>query len=119
MVNIKNYAISLLISFVITLILISLVSAIFAYTNINDKHLQTFVFGIILLSVFMGSTLLARKIKQKGLIFGGIFGIIYCLVIYMASSIAYTGLFFSNTLLLYLVISFLSGVIGGIIGVNI
>lgn len=119
MVNIKNYAISLLISFVITLTLISLVSAIFAYTNINDKHLQTFVFGIILLSVFMGSTLLARKIKQKGLIFGGIFGIIYCLVIYMASSIAYTGLFFSNTLLLYLVISFLSGVIGGIIGVNI
>ena len=119
MVNIKNYAISLLISFLITIIGISLSSVIFAYTSINDRHLQTFVFGIILFSVLVGAMILSRKIKQKGLIFGGIFGIIYCLIIYLSSAIAYTGFFVSNTLLIYLLISFLAGVVGGIIGVNI
>ena len=119
MVKIKNYAICILISFFITLIGISLVSVIFAYTNINDRHLQTFVFGIILLSVLIGATILSRRIKQKGLIFGGIFGIIYCLLIYLASSIAYTGLFVSSTLVMYILICFLSGIVGGIIGVNI
>lgn len=119
MVNIKNYSISLIISFLITIIGISLSSCIFAYTNIDDRHLQSFVFGIILFSVLVGATILSRKIKQKGLIFGGIFGIIYCLILYISSAIAYTGFFISNTLLIYLLISFFSGVIGGIIGVNI
>lgn len=119
MVNIKNYAISLVISFLITIVGISVSSAIFAYTNINDMHLQTFVFGIILFSVLVGAMILSRKIKQKGLIFGAIFGVLYCLIIYLVSSIAYTGFFVSNTLLIYLIISFLAGIVGGIIGVNI
>lgn len=119
MVNIKNYSISLLISFLITIVGICLSSCIFAYTSINDRHLQTFVFGIILFSVLVGAMILSKKIKQKGLIFGGIFGIIYCLIIYISSAIAYTGFFISNTLLMYLLISFLAGVVGGIIGVNI
>lgn len=117
--NIKYYTISILISFLVTLIGISLASIIFAYTNINDRHLQTFVFGIMVLSVLTGATILARKLKQKGLVYGGIFGLLYCLLIYVTSSIAYTGIFFSNTLLIYLFICFLSGVVGGIIGVNI
>lgn len=119
MVNIKNYSISLLISFLTTLICISLVSAVFTYTNIDDKHLQTFVFGIVMLSVLIGATVLARKMKKRGLIYGGIFGIMYCLILYVISAIAYTGIFFSNTLLIYLLISFLAGIVGGIIGVNI
>ena len=119
MVNIKNYCLNLLVSFFITIIGISVSSAIFAYTNINDRHLQTFVFGIIIFSVLVGAMLLSRKIKQKGLIYGGIFGILYCLIVYLSSAIAYTGFFISNTLLIYLAISFLSGIIGGIIGVNI
>lgn len=119
MVNIKNYAVSLVISFLITIIGISVSSVIFAYTNINDIHLQTFVFGIILFSVLVGAMILSRKIKQRGLIFGAIFGIIYCLIVYLSSAIAYTGFFMSNTLLIYLVICFFAGIVGGIIGVNI
>ena len=119
MVKIKNYAISLMISFLITIIGISLSSLVFAYTNINDRHLQTFVFGIILFSVLVGAMILSRKLKQKGLIYGAIFGIMYCLIVYLSSAIAYTGFFVSNTLLIYLLISFLSGIVGGIIGVNI
>lgn len=119
MVNVKNYSVCLMISFLVTVVGISVSSAIFAYTNINDRHLQTFVFGTILLAVLVGAMILSKKTKKKGLIFGGIFGIVYCLIIYLSSAIAYTGFFVSNTLLLYLLISFLAGIVGGIIGVNI
>lgn len=119
MVKIKNYAFSLMIAFLISTLLLSLSAAIFAYTNINDRYLQTFVFGSVMLSVIVASTILAKRIKEKGLLLGAIFGIIYVLIIFCITSIAYTGFVFTNTLLIYLGISVLSGVIGGIIGVNI
>ncbi len=66
MEKIKRYSISLLISFIVSIVLLIITSVIFAYTNINDKHLQTFVLGVVMLSVLIGSTLLLKKIKEKG-----------------------------------------------------
>lgn len=116
---IKKYTLGLIFSFVITLIGISLTAIIFAYTNIKDIHMQSFVFGTILFSVLIGSTYISKSIRKKGLILGGIFGVLYCLILYILSVVAYNGIYISNTLLIYLLISFVSGVIGGIIGVNI
>ncbi len=115
----KRYVTNTLISFLISFILMCVTAAIFTYTNIKDIHLQSFVLGIIVFSVLVGSTLLTRKIKQKGLIHGAAFGFIYCLILYISTSVAYTGFCFTNTLLLYLGLSIVSGVIGGVIGVNI
>ena len=119
MEKIKRFGISLLISFIMVIVLILISALIFAYTNIDDRHMQTFVFASVMLSVLIGSTILAKKIKEKGLIFGIAFGILFCLIIYLITSIAFTGFFISNTLWLYLGISAISGVIGGVIGVNI
>lgn len=119
MEKVKYFAINLLISFIITVLLLAVSSAIFAYTSIDDRHLQTFVFGIILLSNLVGSTLLSRKIKEKGLIYGGIFGILYCFSLYLLTSLLFNNFVVSNTLFIYLAISFISGIIGGVIGVNI
>ena len=119
MTKIKNYMFSLLITFSISIVLLGLSAVIFAYTNINDNYLQTFVFGIVMISVLVGSTILAKKIKEKGLLIGGIFGFVYVLLIFFITSIAYTGFALTNTLFLYLAISIIAGVIGGIIGVNI
>ena len=119
MVKVKNYLFSLLITFLVSAVLLCLSAVIFAYTNINDRYLQTFVFGVIVISVLIGSTILSKKIKEKGLLLGGTFGAIYVLLIFLITSIAYTGFAFTNTLLIYLGISVLSGIVGGIIGVNI
>lgn len=115
----KKYTINLLISFFVSFALMCVTALIFTYTNINDIHLQSFVLGIIVFSVLVGSTLLTRKIKQKGLVHGALFGFIFCLIVYIITAIFYTGLCLTNTLLLYLAISIVSGVVGGIIGVNI
>ena len=119
MLRIKQYMISLVISFVMAIILLSISAAIFTYTSINDIHLNSFVFGTVMISVLTGSMLLCRKVKEKGLLYGSIFGLIFCLIIYLFTALAYTGFFVSNTLGLYLAISVLSGIVGGIIGVNI
>ena len=119
MSKIKNIAFSLLVSFVVAIVFLSLSACIFAYTNINDRHLETFVFGVVMFSVLIGSTVLSKKIKEKGLMYGAMFGLIFCLIIYVFTCLSFTGFFVSNTLGVYLAISVLSGIIGGVIGVNI
>lgn len=119
MEKIKKLGINIVISFGITAFFLCLTGVIFAYTNINDRHLQTFVFGIILLSNLLGSTLFLRKVKEKGLIYGALFGIIYCLTLYLVTSLIFNNFAITNTLGIYFVICILSGIIGGVIGVNI
>lgn len=119
MEKIKRYSISLVISFVIAITFLLISSAIFAYTSINDRHLNSFVLGSVMVSVLIGSMLLLRKIKQKGLLYGAIFGIVYFLVIYIVNVVAFSGFFVSNALGIYFGICTLSGIVGGIIGVNI
>lgn len=119
MVKIKNYFFSLLISFGISFVLILITSMIFAYTNIDDRYLQSFVTAIVTISCLIGTIILTKKIKQKGIIFGITFGILYCLILYFINVCMYSGFFVSNTLLVYLGVCSLSGIVGGIIGVNV
>ena len=116
---IKHYTKFMLLSYIIAIVLLSLVSVVFAYTNINDSLINIFVFVIIVITNLIGSTLTSRKIKKRGLIIGLIFGIIYFLIIYMLSVIFYTGFFVNKAVGLYLLISSISGMVGGIVGVNI
>lgn len=117
--KIKNYLLCLLITFFVSAILLSVTSLIFAYTSINDRYLQMFVFGIVTISILIGSTILSKKIKEKGLLIGGIFGFTYLLIIFFISAVAYSSFAITNTLFVYIGISMLSGIVGGIIGVNI
>ena len=119
MEKLKRYSISLVISFIIAVIFLLISSAIFTYTSINDRHLDSFVLGSVMISVLIGSMLLLRKIKEKGLLYGAIFGLIYFFIIYIINVLAFSGFFISNTLGIYFGICILSGIVGGIIGVNI
>ena len=119
MEKVKRYSISLVSSFCVAAIFLIISSAIFAYTNINDRHLDSCVRGSVMISVLVGSMLLLRKIKKKGLLFGAIFGLIYFLIVYLVNVLAFSEFFVSNTVEIYLGICLLSGIVGGIIGVNI
>lgn len=119
MILVKEYCKFLIISFVIALILLCLTGVIFAYTNINDSLINTFVFVIIVISNLIGSTFLAHKIKRRGLLMGLLFGILYFLVVYLISVVFYTGFFINKEVGLYLLLSSAAGIVGGIIGVNI
>ena len=119
MEKIKRYSISLVISFLVAIVFLLISSVIFAYTNINDRHLDSFVLGCVMISVLIGSMILLRKLKEKGLLYGAFFGIIYFLIIYLVNVLVFSGFFVSNMLGIYFGICVLSGMVGGIIGVNI
>ncbi len=119
MVKLKRYSFSLMTSFIVAAILLSLSAVIFTYTNINDRYLDSVVFGIVTISVLIGSLILCRKFKEKGLLYGAVFGLVYCLIIYLFNVIALDGFFVSNALGIYFSICILSGIIGGIVGVNV
>lgn len=116
---VKQYSKFLVISYVMALVLLCLTALIFAYTNINDSLINTFVFVIVVITNLIGSTLTSRKIKKRGLIIGLMFGIIYFLIIYLLSVILYTGFFINNAVGMYFGLSAIAGIIGGVIGVNL
>lgn len=119
METLKNYSKFMGLSYLLAVILLCIASVILAYTNVSDNMLLTFVFVIVVITTLIGSTLLARKVKKRGLIYGLIFGLIYFLVVYLISVIFYNGFVFNNTVAMYLLMCTVSGIIGGIIGVNI
>ena len=119
MENIKQYTKFLILSYIIAIVLLGLSSVIFAYTNINDSLINIFVFVIIVITNLIGSTLTSRKLKRRGLLVGLIYGMIYFLIIYLLTAILYTGFFVNKAVGLYLLMTSVSGIVGGVIGVNI
>jgi len=59
------------------------------------------------------------KIKNNGIINGGIIGLLYISIIYIISSIVQTGFRLDLYSIVMIIASVLCGMLGGIIGVNI
>lgn len=116
--KLKYFGINFGICYVMILLLLLVTSAIFAYTNINDRYLDIFVYSLIGISIFLNSIFLNRKIKSKGVIYGSIFGLSVILSIYLIGAIFFS---FSISYVagIYIAIGVISGLIGGVIGVNL
>lgn len=115
---IKEYSKFLFISICIGLVLVCLSAFIMAYTNINDTMMPVLVYTSIGVSVFAGSVMLGRKVKEKGYIYGAIFGFIFFSIMYIFTVLSFKGFFVNSTAGIYLLTSLVSGAVGGILGVN-
>lgn len=117
--NLKNIIKGIITSLIATLILILIYAVLLTYTNISEDTIFPVVVIITGISILLGSSLSNIKIKKNGLLNGGIIGFIYILLLYLISS-AFIGDFTVNTNSIILMIaSILTGMLGGIIGVNI
>lgn len=117
--KVKKFSINLLISFIINFVLLIIFSAILTYTNVSDTLLLTFVFASIVISMFIGSFILSKHIKEKGIIYGALFGFTYMLIVYAINLGAFNGPWINNTVILYFVSAIVAGMLGGIMGVNV
>jgi putative membrane protein (TIGR04086 family) len=107
-----------MLAYILALVLLCLTAVLFTYTNINDGYMDTFVYVIVGITNLIGSILVARKIKEKGIVLGMVFGIMYFLLIYLISGISF-GFVINVSAAIYLVTALLTGMLGGILGVNI
>lgn len=117
--TLKEYTKFMVISILIGMLITCLIGVLLAYTNINDNMLGTLIFVGTAISIFIGSTMLNRKFKKRGYLYGLIFGVVFFMLIYTFSCLLSSALIFNTTVLIYLIMTMVSGAIGGIIGVNI
>ena len=104
------------IAYFITLLLFLVYSLLLEFTPIPVSSIPLFI--SCMLSVFIGSSLAVIKIRENGLINGGLVGLIYILVLYFLSSIFSTGFGLNGYAFSMIIFNIIIGMIGGIIGVN-
>lgn len=116
---VKNYLIAIL-SFAVSIVLfLIIVSLVFAYTNIDDMYIDSAIFLSMALSAFISSFFLCKKIKKKGIIHGIGVNILCVLIIFIISCVLNQKFSITNTLGVYIGICSLTGIVGGILGVNV
>lgn len=104
---------------IFSVILLTIYALILVNTNVSENTIMPVVLIITGVSILIGGTISSRKIKKNGLIYGGVVGLVYTFILYLASSISMVGFSLSANSLLMLIVSVITGIIGGIIGVNL
>lgn len=108
-----------LFAMVFSIILLTIYALLLANTTISENTIMPVVLTITGISILMGGTISSRKMKKNGLIYGGIVGLVYVLTLYLASSISIVGFSLSANSFIMLAVGVITGIIGGIIGVNL
>lgn len=104
---------------IISLILLLIYALILTYTDISETTIIPVVTIIVGISILIGSVVSVRKIRKNGLINGGIVGLIYVIALYITSSMCLVGFSITLNSIIVLVVGIITGMIGGIIGVNL
>lgn len=106
-------------SIVLSIILLTIYALILVNTTVSESTMMPVVLTITGVSILIGGTVSARKLRKNGLIYGGIVGFVYVITLYLASSISMIGFSLSVNSFIMLAVGVIAGVIGGIIGVNL
>ena len=108
-----------IISIVITLLALTIYAAILSYTSVSETTISPVILIITGISILIGSAMSSISIKKQGIINGGLVGLIYILFIYIISSIISVGFSLNMNSIIMIIVAILTGMVGGIIGVNI
>ena len=108
-----------IISILLTLILLTIYSALLSFTNISENTMVPVVLVMTGISILVGSSMSSINIKRQGMLNGGLVGLIYMLFIYTLSSIFLVGFELNLNCILMIIIGIITGMLGGIIGVNL
>ena len=118
-----NYPITLLkgvvLSFSTTLILIVLMSIILTYSNLSEGVIPVVNSIIMILSIALGSIYMSLKVNKNGWLNGAVVGLLYIIILIIIGSIFIDTFKLDSFILLRAVISIITGIVGGMIGINL
>jgi putative membrane protein (TIGR04086 family) len=109
----------LLISYLITIPTFIIFALILTYTSFPEMLISPAVVITTMISILTAGSTSTRGVKNKGWLNGGIVGMIYMLVLYLASSLVFNDFTVDNYVITMGLIGIFTGAIGGIIGINI
>lgn len=104
---------------IISLILLLIYAGLLTTTNISENTMTPVVITISGISILIGSSMSSFKIKKQGMLNGAMVGAIYMITIYVLSSILLTGFGINIKSITMIAVGMITGMIGGIIGVNL
>lgn len=117
--NIMRIVKGVVLAISLSLILLLIFAVLLTYTNISEDTMIPVVMIIVGISILIGSTICARKIKKNGIVNGGLVGLIYVLLLYLISSLCLVGFSLTINSFVMLIVGLITGMLGGIIGVNL
>lgn len=94
-----------------------LTSLILFSTSMQEASLLFYAYVIHAVSLFIGGFVAGKKSESKGWYHGGLLGLLYSVIIFIVAFLAYDA-GFSKQILYLLGLTFGSGALGGMIGVN-
>ena len=104
---------------ILSLILLLIYAMLLTYTELSESTMVPVIITITGISILIGSTISTIKIRKNGLLNGSLVGLIYVIALYLASSICLTGFLLTPNSFIMLIVGVVTGMIGGIIGVNL
>ena len=110
---------SLILCFIITLMFILIESLLLTYTPLRESAIPLINTIIMIISIAAGSIYISIKIGEKGWINGGITGVLYFLILVFLNYLFIKPFIFDIYSVGKFFISLLTGIIGGMIGINI
>ena len=105
-------------SIIISAILLLIFAVLLSYTNLSENTMLPVTLVVTGVSILIGSMISTRKIRKNGILNGGMVGIIYIIALYLISSLFLAGFYLTFKSFIMLIIGIITGMIGGIIGVN-
>ena len=106
-------------SIIISLILLLIFAILLCYTNLSENSIKPTILIITGVGILVGSMISAKKIRKNGLVNGGMVGIIYTVILYLISSLTITNFSVTINSFIMLIVAIITGMIGGIIGINL
>lgn len=107
------------VSYLFTFISFIIFSIILTFSNLSDTTIPSIILIISILGIIIGSATCTKNAASNGLLWGATTGIIYCLILYLLSSVLFVGFSFNLSTFYLILSSILFGGIGGIIGINL
>ena len=108
-----------LFSIIISVIGLLIFAIVLTNSNVSEDVIPIVIIVISNLSILIGSIICNKRIEKNGIVNGMLVGLIYLIIIYLASSIAIKSFNFNMKSVIMILCSIISGTIGGIIGVNL
>ncbi len=107
------------ISMILSLLMMLVLSMVLSFSNVKESVIMPTVIFISAFSILVSSFLVAKRIENKGMIYGSLLGLIYMLILYLLSSILNFDFSLNANAVVMITFGIVGGAIGGVLGVNL
>ena len=106
-------------SFLMTLVFMGILALLICFTPLPEESVTPCVYVLNYISVFLAGLFSAAKGKRRGFLTGALAGGLYMMLLYLLGFVLFGGVEFTRGTLMQIIYCILTGMAGGIVGINL